>query len=504
LYFKANNVDSQHDVFPPGWTIVLNSEHEDQDDAQETPATSSDKTTNAEAPAAKKSHTHRFKVPSLRHDHLFISSISNPASDNFRPANSPTRQIAMMLWATLWWYFHQAEPAPQLTTSASANTAEAGKPKGDWRVNINREGIFAGKHLLPKLERMGLIASEDSTVGLELEDGAASACEGWTKMFVSRRSFWQLDPRIYLYQLPSLSPMQFPIVSPTTSRPTSPNPSARDDGSQGPQSQLHRAGAPPGPYASSSHLPTFYPPAPTQYTFSNHIRHPIRPKPPRQGEVFYTRYIPSLEQTLSFRVASLSKRPQHPVQHESTPLTAHDGSPPARRDLLRVSGTPGAAPSTTPDVSTTATPSTTSSSGNNGAPSSTDTLSMTDVELLHKWMNDPRVAASWGEQGPVSHQEAFLKTGLTTRHSFPVIGSFDGKPFAYFEIYWVKEDRLGGYIGGDGVGEWDRGLHVLVGEQEFRGPHRIRVWLSALVHYCLLADARTSAVFMEPRVDNVK
>jgi RimJ/RimL family protein N-acetyltransferase len=129
---------------------------------------------------------------------------------------------------------------------------------------------------------------------------------------------------------------------------------------------------------------------------------------------------------------------------------------------------------------------------------------MTDVELLHKWMNDPRVAASWGEQGPVSHQEAFLKTGLTTRHSFPVIGSFDGKPFAYFEIYWVKEDRLGGYIGGDGVGEWDRGLHVLVGEQDFRGPHRIRVWLSALVHYCLLADARTSAVFMEPRVDNVK
>jgi RimJ/RimL family protein N-acetyltransferase len=129
---------------------------------------------------------------------------------------------------------------------------------------------------------------------------------------------------------------------------------------------------------------------------------------------------------------------------------------------------------------------------------------MTDAQLLHKWMNDPRVAASWGESGPLSHQESFLRTGLGTRHSFPVIGSFDGKPFGYFEIYWVKEDRLGGYIGGAGVDEWDRGLHVLVGEQEFRGPHRIQVWLSALVHCCFLADARTNAVWMEPRVDNVK
>jgi hypothetical protein len=487
LYFKANDVDSQQ-IFPPGWTIVLHSEDADQHEATET---STSATAQNEATAPKKTHTHRFKVPSLRNDHLFISSISNPASDNFRPANSPTRQIAMMLWATLWWYFHQPEPAPQMTTSASANTAEAGKPKGDWRVNINREGIFAGKHLFPKLERMGLIATEDSTVGLDPEDGTASSHEGWTKMFVSRKTFWQLDPRIYLYQLPSLSGLRSPIASPTPSRPASPNPSLREENAhvQSTTTPTYRPGAPPGPYGSSSHLPTFYPPAPTQYTFSNHIRHPIRPKPPRQGEVFYTRYIPSLEQTLSFRVASLSKRPAHPPPPPppSDPST-RDTNSPARKDLLRVSGAPAEPTTTTPPNPTDA----------------TDTLLMTDPQLLHKWMNDRRVAASWGESGPLSHQEAFLRTNLTSRHSFPVIGSFDGKPFGYFEIYWVKEDRLGGYIGGDGVGEWDRGLHVLVGEQEFRGPHRIKVWLSALVHCCFLADARTQAVWMEPRVDNEK
>jgi len=117
-------------------------------------------------------------------------------------------------------------------------------------------------------------------------------------------------------------------------------------------------------------------------------------------------------------------------------------------------------------------------------------------------MNVPRVAYSWGETGPISHQQEFLANNLQSGHSFPVIGSFDGKPFGYFEIYYVKEDKLAAHMGGRDVGDWDRGLHVLVGEQEFRGAHRVKVWLSALVHYCWTADLRTERVVMEPRVDN--
>lgn len=495
LSFKANDLNTHHNVFPPGWTIILNCE-DGEDEHEPAQDADPDATPRADAPIHKKHHIHRFRKPSLRQDHLYISSISNPASNEFRPASSPTRQIAMMLWATLYWYFHQEEPAPQLKTPASAQTPIEGRPKGDWRVNINREGIFKGKHLLPKLERMGLIASEDSTVGLDPEDGVATVSEGWTKMFVSRKVFWQLDARIYLFTLtPLQSNSPFPSISPASSRPASPNrnsPARSDEGNNNlnvtattSQAALTARGAtPPGPFTSGSHLPTFYPPAPLQYTFTNHIRHPIRPKPPRQGEVFYTRYVPSLEQYISFRVASLSKRPclhTGPTTHGSLDAVLNTG-----RDALRslanqpVAGQVGAS---------------------NVDPS--DTTCMTDAELLHKWMNDPRVAHSWGEQGPIAHQEQFLKAGLTSRHSFPVIGCFDGKPFAYFEIYWVKEDRLGSHLGGD-VGEWDRGLHVLVGEQEFRGPHRIKVWLSALVHYCWLADSRTNVAMLEPRVDNEK
>lgn len=492
LFFKANDLNTHHNVFPPGWTIILNSE-----DDETLPEGKGDNAETGEAAPKKEHHTHRFRRPTTNNDHLFISSISNPASNEFRPPTSPTRQIAMMLWATLYWYFHQPEPTLQLTTSASQQTPEAGKPKGDWRIHINREGIFKGKHLLPKLERMGLIASEDSAVGLDPDDGTSNLAEGWTRMFVSRRTFWQLDPRIYLF---TLTPLQtnspYPSLSPAGSRPASPNRVSGLHAASGETSALsaalnNRAGTPPGPFRSSSHLPTYYPPPPPQYTFSNNTRHPVRPKPPRQGETFYTRYVPSLGQYLSFRVASLSKRPIVHIGPFSQHTEGDAASLPHGRDVFR-----HATHRSDPTVPTM-------SSAVTGEDGERDTTRMTDVELLHKWMNEPRISHSWGEEGPIAHQEEFLKHGLTARHSMPVIGCFDGKPFGFFEIYWVKEDRLAQHLGG-ACGDWDRGLHVLVGEQEFRGPHRIRVWMSALVHACWLADSRTNVVMMEPRVDNVK
>lgn len=348
-------------------------------------------------------------------------------------------------------------------------------PKGDWRINIKREGIFKGRHLLPKLERMGIISTEDSCVGANIDDRSG---EGWTRMFVSQRSFWLIDARIFLFTLSPTMHSPFPGASPYPSRPGSPNregiPSPRPDtlgetsqGMHTPQTQS------PGPFASGSHLPTYYPPAPALFTFTNSIRHPLRPKPQAQGETFYTRYVQSVGQFLSFRVASLSqKAPTHrgPVS-ESTPnfLPPHSGV------------TQGNLPSI---ASMTITP--------------------CDTDLLHTWMNEPRVNAMWGAAGPRSAQEDFLKKSLNDKHSFPIIGCWDGKPFGYFEVYWVKEDQLGRQLSSHDFGNWDRGFHALVGEQEFRGPHRVKVWMSALVHYCWLADSRTERVLAEPRVDNKK
>ncbi|PSN73758.1 siderophore biosynthesis protein-like protein [Corynespora cassiicola Philippines] len=465
LFFKSNDLTSHNSPFPPGWTIVLNSEDDIAQDGQ-----SDEPLSASEDARSPRRNVHRYKRPTLHNDHLYISSISNPSSNEFKPATSPTRQIAMMLWATLYWYFHQPEPELQVTNALSKNTSDPGKPKGEWRITINREGIFKGKVVLPKLERMGLIASEDSSVGVAQEE---TSPEGWTNMFVSRRSFWQLDPRIYLFTLSPMSNSPFPAGSPYTSRPGSPVRGEREK-----ETQLEQVSpglwspTAPGPFHSTSHLPTYYPPPPPQYVFSNHVRHPIRPKPPRQGEILYTRYIPSVGQYLSFRVASISNKA---LRHRG-PVSSHTPTP-HRHSPLPVSD------SNVPTI------------GNLN-------IGMSDPEYLHKWMNDPRVSHFWGEAGPQSHQEEFLRNGLRSKNAFPVIGCWDGKPFGYFEIYWVKEDNIGKYV--PGVGDYDRGLHCLVGEQEFRGAHRVKIWLSALVHYCWLADNRTDTVMLEPRVDNQK
>ena len=99
LFFKANDLLNSHSPFPPGWTVVLNSEDE-VDPAQ---VEQDEKAEETGLPR----HVHRYKRPTLTGDHLYISSVSNPSSNEFKAAASPTRHIAMMLWATLYWNFHQ-------------------------------------------------------------------------------------------------------------------------------------------------------------------------------------------------------------------------------------------------------------------------------------------------------------------------------------------------------------------------------------------------------------
>ncbi len=397
----------------------------------------------------------------------------------------------MMLWASLYWYFHLNPPSPYLATEASKNTPEEGKPRGEWRINIKREGVLRGRNLIQKLERMGLITSEDSAVGINPQENTP---EGWSEMFVSRRTFWQLSAKLFLFTLTPTTGSTFP-GSPYGSRPSSPvrggngdqSPSRRPV-SEIPTSPGLWSGPNAGPFSSGSHLPTYFPPPPLQYTFTAGIRHPMRPKPPRQGEIFYTRFVESVGQYLAFRAASLSPKPvayngpssalSLPKQHSSASSLS---SVPAHVSAASIADlTP---PSPTSETQ--------------------DTTLMTDLQLLHKWMNNDRVSKFWACAGPQSTQEEFLKGNLTSKHSFPAIGLWNGKPFGYFEIYWVKEDILGKLLG-DGAGDYDRGIHVLIGEDEFRGIHRVKAWLTSLAHWSFVQDYRTNAVVLEPRIDNVK
>ncbi|PKS12273.1 hypothetical protein jhhlp_001573 [Lomentospora prolificans] len=464
VFFKSNELSTQSNAYPIGWTVVLNTTEEEDAGAGRNDSSqpngngsngSFDRPVDGLGNSSNINSSHprirSFTKPTLQNDNLFISSVSLPSSAEYKPPASPTRQIAMMLWVSLYWYFHQAEPLPYLRTEASKNTPDDAKPKGDWMINIKQDGVLRGRNLIPKLERMGLIASVDSTVSDESE-------ESWTRMFVSKKMFWQIPGRLFLFSLQHNTLGSSRPGSPPCSRPGTPlspyGPPYAGDFDQSamfsvPTTTITTAppAVPSGPFHSNSHLPTYYPPGPLAYTTTNNVRHPLRPKPPRMGEVFYARYVPSMGHYLSFRVASTSTTP---VQYRG-PLGPN---PPEHVHLRELS----------------------------------------DTALLQSWLSKPRVSKFWGEWTP-----DFLTNAVKSQHSFPVIGMWDGIPFGYFEIYWVKEDPLGQKLG-DLIADFDRGLHILIGEEWARG--RVPTWLTSLVHWSLAADYRTMSICLEPRVDN--
>ncbi|OAQ65554.1 aerobactin siderophore biosynthesis protein iucB [Purpureocillium lilacinum] len=453
FHSQAYNIYSH--PFPAGWTVVLHTEDTvttkqeskildgDSNSAHETTALNISTTPkrccgHSDGQENRSTSTRQFTRPTLDCDSLFISSFANPPSAEFKPASSPTRHIAMMLWVTLYWYFHQPDPTDM---GQSRNTAVGKKPRCDWRVIIRRDGILRGRNIIPKLERMGLIAALDSSVGTCHGDASG----GFARMFVSKRMFWQIPGRLFLFILEPIRGQTHYgnssySATPSTSRPSSPDRTGplHEAGPMTPSSQSQNFLDPDSPgakstcapllvppafpvtaYYSTSYLPTYYPPAPLQYIFTDGTCHPLRPKPPHMGEIFYTRYVPSVGQYLSFRVASLSPLP---VPYLGPVCTGSDYITPEERHLMTLS----------------------------------------DTELLSSWHSKRRVCGEWADYGPQQ-----LNVALRSQHSFPAIGMWGGVPFGYFEIYWVKEGKLRRTMSSsrNNTGDWDRGLHVMMGQE---------------------------------------
>ncbi|GHC26737.1 N(6)-hydroxylysine O-acetyltransferase [Kushneria pakistanensis] len=122
-----------------------------------------------------------------------------------------------------------------------------------------------------------------------------------------------------------------------------------------------------------------------------------------------------------------------------------------------------------------------------------------DFERLYTWMHHERVARFWQQNKSRAELGDWLAERLAEPHRLSLIGEFDGEAFGYFELYWTPEDVLGDYY------DWqafDRGLHVLVGEENFRGARFVDAWLTGLEHYAYLSEPRTERVVLEPDAGN--
>lgn len=126
---------------------------------------------------------------------------------------------------------------------------------------------------------------------------------------------------------------------------------------------------------------------------------------------------------------------------------------------------------------------------------SLDVATLDDLPLVHRWMNDPRVNEFWHEAGDEKRHRHYLEGMFADPHIMPLIGRFDNLPFAYFEVYWAKEDIVGTFCD---AGDYDRGCHVIVGEEACRGRDWFTAWLPSLLHFMFLDDPRTERIVQEP------
>lgn len=142
--------------------------------------------------------------------------------------------------------------------------------------------------------------------------------------------------------------------------------------------------------------------------------HPLRPCKPQPGEVLYRRWCAGVRQTIEFTYIDLG---------------AGDAEGP----------------------------------GGRSEPSK-------HLAAFHKWHNDERVNSAWSERGTLEAHRKYLEGVLADPGVVPCMMSWDGELMGYVEMVWVKENHVAHhYPHGVVVGDWERGLHVLVGEDKFLG-----------------------------------
>ncbi|KAL9932287.1 hypothetical protein V8E36_008766 [Tilletia maclaganii] len=125
-----------------------------------------------------------------------------------------------------------------------------------------------------------------------------------------------------------------------------------------------------------------------------------------------------------------------------------------------------------------------------------------DVRNFGKWQDSDRVHAGWRQRGAnLDEHREYLVKGDASPDSWGLVGYWDDEPWGYVEIYWAKESNIAPFYD---VRPFDRGFHALVGEDKFRGEHRVRAWMSSVLHMLFLLDPRTDRAVSEPRASNAK
>jgi RimJ/RimL family protein N-acetyltransferase len=120
--------------------------------------------------------------------------------------------------------------------------------------------------------------------------------------------------------------------------------------------------------------------------------------------------------------------------------------------------------------------------------------------LLHRWMNDPVVAAFWELGGPPRRTEEHLRAQRGgDEGSVPCLGLLDGRAMSYWEIYRADRDPLADHYP---ARPHDTGVHLLIGEAADRGRGLGALLLDAVARLVFERRPACQRVVAEPDVRN--
>ncbi|MFJ6075036.1 GNAT family N-acetyltransferase [Streptomyces sp. NPDC093065] len=123
-----------------------------------------------------------------------------------------------------------------------------------------------------------------------------------------------------------------------------------------------------------------------------------------------------------------------------------------------------------------------------------------DAPLVARWMNDPAVAAYWQLTGPQSVTADHLGAQLAgDGRSIPCVGTLDGVPMSYWEIYRADLDPLARYCP---VRPHDTGVHLLIGDGADRGRGIGTALIRTVADLVLAGRPACTRVLAEPDVRN--
>ncbi len=124
-----------------------------------------------------------------------------------------------------------------------------------------------------------------------------------------------------------------------------------------------------------------------------------------------------------------------------------------------------------------------------------------DLDVLHRWMNDPEVARYWNKAWPRERIASYLDEQQLSTHSTPYLGELNGVPMSYWELYRADLDPVAQYYD---AREHDAGVHLLLGPAECRGRRLAADLLRVTSAWQLDADPLATRVIGEPDASNVR